>query len=90
MSDDDVPDLYVNSVRIGAGPYDFTFEFGINSPVIDPARPPGIRNVARVRMSPQHALVFMRALQDALEKYQRQIAPIHIPPEILRTMGIEP
>jgi Protein of unknown function (DUF3467) len=87
---DEVPDLYVNSVRIAAGPYDFTFEFGSSNPTIDLARPAGIRDLARIRMSPQHALVFMRVLQDALEKYQRQIAPIQIPPEILGNMGIEP
>jgi hypothetical protein len=84
------PDLYVNSVRMAATVYDLTFDFGLTQPTIDPAKPAGTKSVALLRMSPQHALVFERVLRETIEKYQRQIAPIQVPPGVFQDMGIEP
>ncbi len=85
------PDIYVDSVRIGVGPYGFALELGIQGVADTPEseRPP-IRRLAMVRMSPQHALILSKLLQKNVRSYEEKIGKINLPDQMYRELGIEP
>jgi hypothetical protein len=80
----DVPEFYVNGAMTSVSAWDFLIDFYLRSPN---DTPPG-RTVARIRMSPQHALAFALGLQKLVEAYQAQIGPITIPEAMLAEMGL--
>src|SRR5437870_9021726 len=63
MADDEerAPDLYTNTVQFMVTPYEVTLVFGLSS---EPNKPP--KEIVRLRMSPQHALVMSKLLQKNL------------------------
>ena|SRR3990167_4817218 len=86
---ENLPDYYVDSVRIGVGLYTFTFELGLqglkdtpNSEVVP------TQSVARVRMSPQHALILSKLLQKNIAAYVEQVGAINIPDRVYKELGI--
>jgi hypothetical protein len=90
LHEPDVPDLYVDSVRIGIGAYGLVLELGIQGLADTPASEvPAIERLALVRMSPQHALVFAKLLQKNVDLYQEKIGKINLPPDMLKNLGIE-
>jgi hypothetical protein len=85
------PEYYVDSVRIALGLYTITLELGIQQPSDSPAsEAPPIKRQALVRMSPQHALILGRLLQQNIDQYQEKIGKINIPLEVYKDMGLEP
>ena len=91
FSSDDVPEFYVDSIRLGASAYTITFELGLAG-MGDPSsrEAPPSRRVAIVRMSPQHALIFSRLLAKNLGVYQEQAGRINVPRAVLEELGLEP
>lgn len=86
---EEVPDIYVNAVRIGAGLYDFTLELGIQDmPNTTSSERPPTRTLARVRMSPQHALILAKLLDKNVAEYEQKVGQIHIPPEVFTELGL--
>lgn len=87
----DVPDLYIDSVRIAVGPYGFVLELG-NQGVADTpgSEKPPIRRLALVRMSPQHALVLARLLEKNVRQYEERIGKIQLPSDLYRDLGLDP
>jgi hypothetical protein len=79
------PEIYVNGFTLSAGVWDFVFDFSMQAP--DEPRPG--RPLARIRMSPQHALAVSLVLQKQLAVYQEQIGPIKLPAGLLSEMGID-
>lgn len=86
---EDVPDLYVDSVKIGIGLYTFILELGVQG-VRDTPQSEGvpIRTIARIRMSPQHALILSKLLQKNVGAYIDKVGAINIPDEVYRELGI--
>lgn len=79
-------DAYVNGVQINSGPWDFMVEFYLKVSS-DQKEPPTL--AGRVRMSPQHALVFARLLQRQVDGYQQTFGKISLPPKMYNDLGLE-
>ena len=88
---EDVPDYYVDAVRIAVGAYGFVLELGVQGIGDTPGseRPP-TKRLALVRMSPQHAMILARLLQKNVAAYQQKFGSITLPDELLRDLGLEP
>jgi hypothetical protein len=88
---EDVPDYYVDAVRIAVGAYGFVLELGAqgigDTPVSE--KPP-TKRLAVIRMSPQHAMILAKLLQKNVAAYQQNYGPISLPDEMFRTLGLEP
>lgn len=82
--EEDVPNVYANSVGMTMGVYDFILQFG---QVTDPKDGPRINAV--VQMSPQHAKVFGMVLLKNLKKYEKDIGKINLPSAMIKELGIE-
>lgn len=88
---EDIPDYYVDAVRIGVGAYDFALELGIQGIGDTPAsEKPPTKRLAVVRMSPQHTLVLTKLLQKNVAMYQEKFGPIKLPDDMFRGLGLEP
>ena len=88
---DDVPDLYVDSVRIGAGLYTFMLELGSQGiPNAPGAEQPPTKRLAVLRLSPQHAKVLGKLIAKHVKAYEAQVGPIQIPKEVYKDLGLEP
>jgi hypothetical protein len=82
--DERAPDLYTNTVQFMVTPYEVTMVFGLSS---EPNKPP--KEIVRLRMSPQHALVMSKLLQKNLLGYRETIGKINLPPRLFQDLGIE-
>lgn len=83
-------EFYANTARWTGGVYDFMIEFGLQDAPLDPVKASPIKPLVRVRMSPQHAYVLSKALDDVLNKYRDQVGEIKVPDAVFKQMGIEP
>ncbi len=89
---EEVPEYYVDSVRMALNVYSVILELGMQR-VKDTlgSEPPQTKRLAVVRMSPQHALVLMKLLEKNLNAYQKEIGKIAIPDDLYRNLlGQEP
>ena len=85
----EVPDIYADSTRIWINLFGFTFEMGIQGiPNAPGSEPPPIKTLMRIRMSPQHAYVFMKVLRKNIDAYRDKIGPIIIPDQIFKELDI--
>ena len=84
---DEIQDIYTNSVRIEAGIYEFALEFALNTR--DEEGQMTRQIVARVRMSPQHALSLNILLTKFLDRFQEQFQEIYLPEELLQRLMAE-
>lgn len=86
---ENVPDLYVDSVKIGVGLYTVVLELGLQGPRDTPqSEPVPTKTLARVRMSPQHALILSKLLQKNVAAYISTIGPINVPDSVYRDLDI--
>jgi hypothetical protein len=84
-----IPDHYANQVRFEVSVYGFTLEFGqTQQPPQGYKGPVPTRPVVRVNMSPQHAKVMAKLLVNSVKAYESQVAPIGLPPELYKELGI--
>jgi hypothetical protein len=88
---EEVPDYYVDAVRVAANLYTFVLELGRQGvPDTPGSEPPPTKRLALVRMSPQHALILMKILQKNLRKYQDEVGRIQVPEQMYRDLDLEP
>ena len=88
---EEIPEYYVDSVRIAANLYSFMLELGTQNVKDAPgSEEPSVKRLALIRMSPHHALILTKLLEKNLRKYQNEVGPINIPPDFYRSMEIEP
>ena len=86
---DPIPDYYVDSVRIGTGLYTFVLELGVQETRDEPGSEPlRATPLARVRMSPQHALILSKLLRKNVNAYLERVGPIAIPDQVYIELGI--
>lgn len=90
-SPDEVPDFYVDSVRVAFGPYGFVLELGTSGLADTPGseRPP-TRRIALVRMSPQHALILSKLLAKNMVLYQEKVGKINLPVGLYKELDLDP
>ncbi|MEJ2671263.1 MAG: DUF3467 domain-containing protein [Deltaproteobacteria bacterium] len=79
----EIPDFYINNVKILGSLYEFMFTFGLKS---DPKKES--ENVAIIRMSPQHAKVLAKILTKNVELYEKDIGEIKLPENMVKELGI--
>ena len=85
----EIPDMYVDSVRIASGLYTFVLEFGLQGALNAPnAERPPIKTLVRVRMSPQHALILGKLIRKNVNAYIKKVGPIEIPDVVYKELGI--
>lgn len=73
--DDNVRDIYSNSISIGSTDYEFSFDFNLETIKIDAkGTSPGkdVANVVKVRMSPQLAKAFSDLLAQHVDQYEKE------------------
>lgn len=80
----DIPDFYINSVKIIGSLYEFMFTFGLKS---DPDKDP--QSVVTIRMSPQHAKVMANLLIKNVNSYEKDIGNIMLPDKLKKDLNIE-
>jgi hypothetical protein len=76
-----VPEFYTNAVRFIIHFYDVQLIFGVRT---DPEKP--IKDIAVMRMSPQHALVMSKLLEKNLRAYEKQMGKISLPQPLLEQL----
>jgi len=77
----EIRDVYTNSVNVAASLYEFVFHFGLTTPEWE-AHPEDKDLVARVRMSPQHAKALHTILGAHLDAYEEKFQEISLPEEL--------
>jgi len=83
--EDQVPDLYTDSVQIGMGPFGVVVMLGMQAGQVGA---PQIR-VANVRMSLEHAKVLAILLKRQLKQFEEQMgADIPLHPQLYTQLGI--
>lgn len=91
LGEPDMPDLYVDAVRIAVGAYGFVLEMGVQGvPDTAASEAPPVKRLARIRMSPQHALIVARLLTKNVQIYQDKIGRIQLPPEAFKALDLDP
>jgi len=70
-------DVYANELELTNSPFDFCTTFGIENIVGQNERE--IKELVRVRMSPQMAKLYMKLLNNHIQKYEQDFGEIHIP-----------
>lgn len=88
FANDPVPEFYVDSARFGHSPYGFIFEFGVTQ--LRDANNEAAPNkpLAVVRMSPQHAWVFAKALEKQIDAFETANGKINLPDSVKKQFGI--
>jgi len=77
------PDIYANGVNFTVGVWDVTMEFTVRES--DGTH----KKLAKVRMSPQHALIMAKLFAKNMKKYEEEIGKIGIPQSLYKELDIE-
>ncbi len=80
---DDLPEYYTDSVNFMTNIYGFTLEFGVMQAQDAPPR-----QVARIKMSPQHAKIMSLLLRKNVQEYERRIGTVILPEGLYKDLGI--
>jgi hypothetical protein len=79
----DVPEFYVNTVRIITSIYDIQMNLAIRRGPNDQPK-----EIALIRMSPQHALAMCKLFEKHLQAYENKFGKIPMSQQLLNTMGL--
>ncbi len=83
-SEEEVPDFYVNSVRLLTSQYELLLQFGLKThPEEDP------KSVVNIRMSPQHAKVMTLILKNNIREYEKNIGVINLLPQLISDLKLD-
>ena len=86
---DPIPDYYVDSVKVSTGLYTFILEIGVQEVRDEPGSEPlRATPLARIRMSPQHALILSKILRKNVNAYLERVGPIAIPDQVYIDLDI--
>lgn len=85
MSENEVLEIYTNSVVVQTGLYEVVLKLYRKTPASDEEGPG--EEIARIRMSPQLAKVLNLILKKQLDAYGEQFEDIFLPDELLNRLG---
>lgn len=86
---DPVPDLYADAFQVTVTPFGVNMTFSLRDPHPSPGRQVPATEVARIRMSPEHAKIVVMMLIRQLRDYERQSRiKIAIPSQVYTQLGI--
>lgn len=77
LSDEAKKGTYSNVMRVSHSPFEFTFDFGAMP--VGPEDAGTVTVYNRVIMSPSHAKIMLRALQDNLKTFEKKFGKIKLP-----------
>jgi Protein of unknown function (DUF3467) len=87
FTNDPVPEFYVDAARFGYSPYGFIFEFGVTQLADANNEPAPNKPLAVVRMSPQHAWVFVKTLEKQIAAFESANGKINLPESVKEQFG---
>jgi hypothetical protein len=91
LADPDIPEFYVDSARLAISPFGVVIDLGVTmADETSTSELPPVRRVARVRMSPQHALILGRLLNKTMATYQEKVGKLELPADIYKALGLDP
>ena len=86
---DQVPDIYTDAFQVTTTPSGVNMTFSIREAHPSPAKQVPLTELARVRMSPEHAKVVTMMLTKHLKRYERDSGiKIALPANIFTQLGI--
>ena len=85
-NDEDVSEIYTNSVNVQSGLYEVVLRLHNRTPGEESEGENG-KEVARVRMSPQLAKALQLILEKQLETYGDQFEEIYLPDELVEQLA---
>jgi len=74
ISDEKLEGVYSNVARISNSLHDFTIDFGVFIPEKET-----FEVLERIRLSPNHAKVFLQAFKENVANYERKFGEINVP-----------
>lgn len=78
-------DIYTNNIQIGVSVYEVMISFGLDTIQRDGTKT--TKEIAKVRMSPQHALALKILLDRQLEAYGETFKEILLPEDMVRRLS---
>ncbi len=92
----DIPEFYVNGMKVAISPYDVTVELGVQDLPQIPVSPTPIttevqttmRPTVRIRMSLQFAVILGKIIDKAMLEHQAKNGFLQLPGELLTKLGI--
>jgi hypothetical protein len=90
-----IPEFYVNGLKVAMSPFDLTLEFGVQELPEVPASPTttevqtATRPTVRIRMSPQYAIIVGKVIDKVMYDYQVKNGFLQLPNELLTKLGIQ-
>ena len=86
---DPVPDFYADAFQVTVTPFGVNMTFSLRDPHPSPAKQVPSTDMARVRMSPEHAKIMAMMLIRQIRDYERQSGiKITIPPQVYTQLGV--
>ena len=85
---DETVEFYCDSVNLEVGAYGFSLALGKGLPPADGTTQPGMKNIARAHMSPQHAKVLAKLFVMNVKRYEEQFGEIELPNGLYQSMGL--
>jgi hypothetical protein len=87
----DIPEFYIDSLRVSANPFGITLIFGLSNPDAGVGQMQPAQDVVKVRMSLEHVKVMTMVLKRQIKAVEEQsMAPINIARDVLRQLGLSP
>jgi len=91
----EIPEFYINGMKVAVSPFDLTLELGVQDVAEAPPDAVGsvevqstVRPTVRIRMSPLYAIVLSKVLDKAMQDYQVKNGYLPLPNEILTKLGL--
>lgn len=85
----EIPEFYVDQFTVTAGVFGVAMTFALAPPHPAPGQQVSPKEVARLRMSLEHAKVMTMLLRRQLKRYEEESgAPINIPMRVYTGLGI--
>jgi len=91
MPEPEIPEFYVDQLRINFGAYGAAATFGLTAPHPSPGQVQPPRDLVRLRMSLEHAKVMAMLLRRQLKAFEeRTETPVNIPRAVYNALGLSP
>lgn len=89
MAESEIPDVYIDQMRVTVGVFGVTITFALSEPHPSPASAPKPEEKVRVRTSLEHAKIIAMLLKRQLKQYEEQSGTkIEIPSDVYRGLGV--
>lgn len=89
MPESEIPEHYIDQVRVTLGAFGAAMTFGLTAAHPDPSKMQPPSDVVRIRMSLEHAKVMTMILKRQLKAFEEQTGvPVNIPRQVYNSSGL--